>query len=98
MQLTSLMHKLVGEGVPDVIVLTLPRAPGNFPSSEHQRVQTGSTAVILHCSEDLSELADAREVVSACGRQTKPKVYGGFSDFQFVSFTDLSLQTVWIVL
>lgn len=43
-------------------------------------------------------LADASEVVSACGRQTKPKVYGGFSDFQFVSFTDVSLQTVWIIL
>lgn len=98
MQLTSVLHKLVGEGVPVVTVLTLLRAPGKFPSSEHQHVQTGSITVILHSSEDHSVLADAREVVSARGRQTKPKVYGGFSDFKFVSFTDLRLQTVWIVL
>lgn len=96
--MTSLMVMQVGKGAPDVIVLTLPRAPGNSPSTEHQRVQTSSTVEILHSSEDPSVLADVREVVSACGRQTKPKVYGGFSDFQFVSFTDLSLQTVWIIL
>ncbi|EOB01755.1 hypothetical protein Anapl_08706 [Anas platyrhynchos] len=66
----------VGKGAPDVIVLTLPRAPGNSPSTEHQRVQTSSTVEILHSSEDPSVLADVREVVSACGRQTKPKVYG----------------------
>lgn len=81
----------------DVIVLTLPKAERNSPRSENKHVQTSSTGVILHSSKDLSILADASEVVSACGRQTKPKVHGGFSDFQFVSFTDLSLQTVWII-
>lgn len=46
----------------------------------------------------ISVLADASQVVSTCGRQVKPKVFSGFSDFQFVSFTDMSLQTVWIIL
>lgn len=96
--MTALTLKQVEEGATDVIVLTLPKAEGNSPRTENQRVQTSSAGVILHSSKDLSVLADASEIVSACGRQTKPKVYGGFSDFQFVSFTDLSLQTVWIIL
>lgn len=98
LQVTALTLKQVEEGATDVIVLTLPKAEGNSPRTENQRVQTSSAGVILHSSKDLSVLADASEIVSACGRQTKPKVYGGFSDFQFVSFTDLSLQTVWIIL
>lgn len=92
------MLKQVGEGTTDVVVLTLPKAAGNSLTAENQHVQTSSTGVILHSSKDLSVLADASEVVSACGRQTKPKVYGGFSNFQFVSFTDVNLQTVWIIL
>lgn len=89
------MLKQVVEGVIDVIV---PEAEENSSSGENQRVQTSSIRVILHSSKDLSVSADANEVVSACGRQMKPKVYGGLSDSPFVSFTDLSLQTVWIIL
>lgn len=93
--MTSVMLKQVGEGVTDVVV---PKAEGNSWRSENQHVQTSSARVILHSSKDLSPSADASEVVSACGRQMKPKVYGGLSDSPFVSFTDLSLQTVWIIL
>lgn len=95
LQVTSLRLKQVGEGVIDVVV---PKAEENSSRSENQHVQTSSARVILHSSKDLSVSADASEVVSACGRQMKPKVYGGLSDSPFVSFTDLGLQTVWIIL
>lgn len=93
--MTSLTLRQVGEGVIRVIV---PKAEENSSRSENQHVQTSIARVVLHSSKDLSISADASEVVSACGRQMKPKVYGGLSDSLFVSFTDLSLQTVWIIL